>query len=287
MLSRHSHFGGTRWIHLWLELRQILGSYSHDMGFDTNHNSTMDIHLPKDDVQLFLYHTSHNLKAPISRLKGLINLILLEGEGGHKSSEQYVCKIDQELKQMEKMLAKLQILSDTLGEEQVPEECKPEDIVNEILCRHQQSVKEKNIFVQVHADSELKFRTYRPFLQLIFENLLENAIQYSKTNDKEAKLDICLEKRSRSLLLRLEDNGEGIRETSKEKVFDIFFRDSNKSEGGGLGLYIVKESLKKLKGSVQLESEEGKYTRFFMTIPEVVPLKKGYDKVLSEKDQSV
>jgi signal transduction histidine kinase len=65
----------------------------------------------------------------------------------------------------------------------------------------------------------------------------------------------------------VEDNGEGIGKEHLDKIYDMFFRATTNSHGSGLGLYIVKETLAKLNGNIQVESELGKWTKFTVKIP--------------------
>ncbi len=266
MVNRHTHIGGTRWIHLWLELRHALHIHSDFMKIFQK-TAPLKVHpTNQSDIQQFLYHTSHNLKGPVSRLKGLVTLILLETE--NKKSDQYVGKIDQEVKQMEKILAKLQTISDVLSVEHGVRECKLGILISQILDKQQEAIMEKNILVKIDADEDLQFWTEAPLLHLILDNLIENAIQYAKAGVGQPKLEIGLKKTAHTLHILVEDNGEGIRYGSEEKVFELFYRDSENSNGGGLGLYVVKEALKKLGGSICLESEEDQFTRFSLNIPE-------------------
>ena len=69
------------------------------------------------------------------------------------------------------------------------------------------------------------------------------------------------------MLISLEDNGDGIRQDSKEHIFELFYRDSPRSEGAGLGLYIVRECIKKMGGEIRLESKPSAFTRFELVLP--------------------
>lgn len=270
MVSRHSHIGGTRWVHLWIELKELLHLHTDFSKFFYKTVPQPSQTSPQDDFQQFLYHTSHNLKGPVSRLKGLINLILLEAND--KGSQQYVGKIDYEVKQMEKILSKLQNISDVLAVNYEPRECKLDEMLNETLGKYQQLAQEKNIFVRIHAEKNLTIWTKIPLLKVIIDNLVDNAIQYSSSDRDQSSLDISLEKRDGNLHILIEDNGVGIRRGAEERIYDIFFRDSDLSTGGGLGLYMVREALKKLGGAISLQSEEGAYSRFSLVVPEENPV---------------
>jgi signal transduction histidine kinase len=220
-----------------------------------------------DDLHTFFYHTSHNLKGPVSRLKGLIELLLLDDNA--QGGKTYAYRLDTEVKQMENMLRKLQTINDVLSEDQPVTECDLGKLINQVLSKYQKSVIEKNIFVRIYADQQVLFHTHSAHLSIILENLIENAIQYASTDDTQSYLEIVVNKKGNELMLCIEDNGSGIRKASLERVFDMFYRDSPQSNGGGLGLYIVKEAAKKIHASLSLESEEGCYSKFLLKIPEM------------------
>ena len=69
------------------------------------------------------------------------------------------------------------------------------------------------------------------------------------------------------VIIEIEDNGQGIREEYREKIFDMYYRANERSKGNGLGLYIVKKAVQKLNGTIQLITEFGKGSRFVITLP--------------------
>lgn len=101
----------------------------------------------------------------------------------------------------------------------------------------------------------------------ILQNLVENAIKYSKRNIP-AIVDIRVESHhGKFLTVRVEDNGIGIADDIQVKVFDMFFRGNEISRGSGLGLYILKNAVEKLKGKIILKSKENVGTTFIIELP--------------------
>ena len=105
-------------------------------------------------------------------------------------------------------------------------------------------------------------------MTIIIENLLENAVIFRKT--KIASIDIYLEKSDKHFIIRVTDNGVGILKDQYDKIFEMFYRGSQKSKGNGLGLYLVKKSVQKLQGEIRVESEEGEFTCFTISFPKVI-----------------
>ena len=104
-------------------------------------------------------------------------------------------------------------------------------------------------------------------LNIILGNLLENAFYFSAASDsKHVILDI--RRSANKTFIMIKDFGPGISTIIQERVFEMFYRGNTLSHGNGLGLYLVKCALSKIDGRIDLESEEGKYTAFTITLPD-------------------
>jgi signal transduction histidine kinase len=107
-------------------------------------------------------------------------------------------------------------------------------------------------------------------LSVIFNNLISNAIKYSDPSKEKPVIRIVADILRDKISLSFEDNGIGIEERYLTRVFDMFFRATEKNKGAGLGLYIVREAVDKLKGNVRIESVVGKGTTFRIELPNYV-----------------
>jgi signal transduction histidine kinase len=99
-------------------------------------------------------------------------------------------------------------------------------------------------------------------LKIIFSNLISNAIKYQDLGKPESYLLITVSVTPSHVRLSFTDNGVGIDQAYQEQIFDMFVRASEQSEGSGLGLYIVKQAVSVMQGSLQLESKLGTGTTF-------------------------
>jgi signal transduction histidine kinase len=118
-------------------------------------------------------------------------------------------------------------------------------------------------------------RLTRPFysddrlLRAVLQNLIENAIKYSRHNIADAYAQVLVEEVEDGMVkITVEDNGEGIPKAHLDKVFNMFFRATESSKGSGLGLYILRNALDKLQGTVHVDSDLGKGTRFTVFLPQ-------------------
>jgi signal transduction histidine kinase len=102
---------------------------------------------------------------------------------------------------------------------------------------------------------------------VIPNNLISTSIKYSDPQKDELIISIAGSVSNSNFTFSVEDNGMGMAEDQKGKIFNRFYRASENAAGSGWGLYIVKESLERLNGSVQLQSQVGKGSIFIVTLP--------------------
>jgi signal transduction histidine kinase len=123
-----------------------------------------------------------------------------------------------------------------------------------------------NIHWEIQTESGYPFRSDKARLMIILNNLIANAIRYSM-NSKNACVKISVNTDEEKAMLTIEDNGIGIQKENLSRIFDMFYRASEATPGSGLGLYIVKETLENLNGSIDVESSPGVGTKFTVMIP--------------------
>jgi signal transduction histidine kinase len=217
------------------------------------------------ELDSFVYHTSHDLKAPLKSILGLVSLAKLDDPD--KRFFEYHDRIEQSIHKLEEFISSI-IQFSTNSKTQV----KPIKIDFRLLIEN--AIRE----LQYHDDFDKikitqKIRSNGSFIsdekriQIILNNLLSNAIKYSDQNKSSKTLAIDVGQLNEGVRIVVEDNGIGISDEFKDRVFKMFYRASEKSYGSGLGLYIVQETVKKLGGSIRMESAEGLYTRFIIDLP--------------------
>lgn len=211
-------------------------------------------HIPKSSA------SSKSIFISLKNLKKLFSL--------RKKNMLQVEEMDLEIQQMEKMLSKLQTINEVISSNEATDECILEDMINRILNKLQTAIIERNIFVRIYAESDITFSSKPRLLYVILENLIENAVYYSSAGSSQSYVEINLKREGDEYLwVGIEDNGIGIRRDACDKIFNIFYKDSDLSNGGGLGLYIVREALQKLEGKIEFESEEGCFTKIEIRVP--------------------
>lgn len=223
--------------------------------------------LKKQNIELdkFVYYTSHDLKSPLASLKGLISLSQRETD---------INKIKEYLFLQEKSVSKLtNFINDlidatknklgTLDYVDIDVEADIKAMFESM--RYNESINHIQFSVEITQDCKLV--SDRNSFYLIMNNLLSNAIRYQKTNKSTSIIKISGVVNQAACKLSIYDTGIGIEKENLDKIFNMFYRATSIKDGSGLGLYIVKESLNKLGGTIEVNSEKNEFTTFYIQIP--------------------
>ena len=220
------------------------------------------------ELDSFVYSISHNLRAPLMSVLGLLELARNESNSSviqqyHDMMKSSVCKLDETLKE---------ILEYSRNARQglIIGEIDFEKTVNDNFERMQFMPGYERIRKDIFIEGESRFYSDHYRLSLILNNLISNAIKYSDPQKDNSFIHITITLRDDKVVLIFKDNGIGIEDSYIQKVFNMFFRATEKNEGAGLGLYIVKEAVDKLGGTIELESQVGSGTMFKIELPNLV-----------------
>lgn len=134
-------------------------------------------------------------------------------------------------------------------------------ILDSVAHLNKQSIEKS---VNIHDTTQLHCSKFR--LQSVLENIITNSVKYHDPSKEKLQLSIDVYISIERCTIIVADNGIGIPEKVQSKVFEMFYRGTNKSHGSGLGLYIVKETVAQMNGTIQLESKENVGTKISITI---------------------
>ena len=214
------------------------------------------------DLKQFSYITSHNLRAPLSNLTGLLNLI------------EEIPIEDSELKEIINGFSKsTHLLNETIN-----------DLVKVIIIKDNPSVQKEKLFIKdvfenvfnqlsflissnkpilkIDLEVETIFDINKSYLESIFLNLLTNAINYREPS-RQLRITIATKVEDNNLFMTFKDNGIGIDlEKNNDKIFGLYQRFHNYPESKGLGLYLVKSQVESMGGTISVDSIVGKGTTF-------------------------
>ena len=222
-----------------------------------------------NELNTFMYKATHDLRAPLSSLLGLVSL----AKSTRKADEldTYFSMIDESTRKMDKILIDLvDIIKISRG---VPEiaEINLSSLIDEILSLLNNSPGFKGIEITRSIELTRPFYSDPKLLYSVFQNLLDNSAKY-KSHGIKNRIHIAATETTTGIQILISDNGIGIPENLQEKVFQMFYRATTSSSGTGLGLYIVKNSIDKLSGTIELSSKEKEGTFVSITLPSSCPL---------------
>ena len=145
-----------------------------------------------------------------------------------------------------------------------------EKIMNGIMVSVKGQPGSDQVKLRLDVAPDLNFRSNEEMIYSVIYNLVLNSIKYKRRID-DAFVNVLVFRRKDNLIIEVSDNGEGIQKDLQQKVFNMFFRGNEKATGIGLGLYIVKNIVEKLKGTISMESEEGQGTSMTVVLPYDAP----------------
>jgi signal transduction histidine kinase len=223
-----------------------------------------DLQKSNTELDHFVYSTSHDLKAPLSSISGLINIA--KHEVKEDKALEYFRMIEGRIDKLNLFIKDIIDISRNSRLDSIKEAVNIASLVDIAIDNNKYMENAHAINFIRNIDKENNHQLDRARLEVILNNLISNAIKYHKTSG-ERWIQISVKKLKTSVRIIIADNGIGIKEDRQDKVFDMFYRGHESSDGSGLGLYIVMEVIKKMKGKVLLKSEEHVGTEIKITLP--------------------
>ncbi|MGX7666402.1 sensor histidine kinase [Flavobacterium pedocola] len=218
------------------------------------------------ELDRFVYSTSHDLRAPLNSMLGLIEIAqddtsdeLMQGhlqmlKGNAKKLDGFICDILDYSRN-----SRMEIHKEPINFYELLED----------VTQNLKFMGDTNRVVDFKIDisGDIPFHSDKNRLVTILNNLISNAIRYQNPNVTDPFVNIKIDSSTTEANIVISDNGIGIRKELHPKIFDMFYRVSHESVGSGLGLYIVKEAISKLNGNIEVQSEIGEGTTFAIKIP--------------------
>lgn len=227
------------------------------------------------ELDTFVYSVSHNLRAPLMSVLGLVNLASEEKD--LSNIRQYHQLMRQSILKLDSTLQEILEYSRNAREEIKIERIDFENLIGENLKKMQFMPGFADIVTSVSVHSPVEFHCDSYRLSVIFNNFISNSVKYLDRTKIKSVIEISVEVTDERALIQFTDNGIGIDKEFQPRVFDMFFRATQAREGAGLGLYIVKEAVEMLQGVITVKSEFGEGTTFTVTIPNHVKKKRKPD----------
>lgn len=219
--------------------------------------------LVNHELDRFVYSASHDLRSPITSLKGLIEITQLEDDVDQ--IKDYLSLMYQSLTKQDQFISDIIDYSKNKRKQIIMEPVSLQDLFNEAISQLMHIENANRItFRQELLVDQIQSDGLR--LKIIISNLISNAIKYADNTKQEMFISIKTYIQEGSSKIEVSDNGIGINDESKDYIFEMYY-GTNKNKGSGLGLYIVKEAVENIKGNISVFSESNIGSKFIVTIP--------------------
>lgn len=227
-----------------------------------------ELEIINSELDNFVYITSHDLKAPLASILGLVNVMRLENDNTLKDNI-YLNMIEQSIFKLDNFTSDIIDYSKNsrlkVNSQKIIIPKLSQGVWEDLTILEQNAIAAPQVLIE--NEQNIPFHSDKKRLKVIFRNLLSNALRYYDREKNSLQIAIKVKVFKEKALLSFSDNGEGIEEKYLPKIFEMFYRASAKSKGAGLGLYIVKQIVKTLDGKIAVSSIPKVGTTFKITLP--------------------
>ncbi len=242
-------------------------------------NTNESLSKVNDELDNFIYKTSHDIRGPLASLKGMVNLARMDVKD--EKALGYLGKLDLTAEKLNVILTRLLIVNRINHAELKPESVHFEPMLQEILLLEVKKGIPAKVNIEYNVDPAVILHSDREMVRLILENLIDNSIKFHNESPRvDSFVKVLVKQDHGNVVVHVLDNGVGISQLSKENIFHMFVRASERSETGGIGLYLAKIATEKLGGEISLLPTED-VTEFQVKFPN--DLQRIIDKRREEK----
>lgn len=249
---------------MWQENKQAIQEIKQER--DKLHMTGRELQDRNFELDQLIHKISMDVKAPLASVLGLVNLITMEDEVD--KIKEYAKLIENRVLKLDNFMMSILNFSKANRRKMKFQRIDFQKLINQCLTELKYLKNYKDIQKRIELDAENE-----PFvcdalrLRIILGNILANSIRYQKSYTEGNLVTIHVKTTPDEALITITDNGTGINEHYLDKVFEMFVRASEQSDGPGLGLYIVGKVVAKLNGKVELKSREMQETEVKIIIP--------------------
>lgn len=230
---------------------------------EKNQLQTRIIENKNAELDSFFYRISHDLKGPIASMLGLS--ALAKRDIHDASARAYLEKQHIQAERLNNIISGLIQLTKLNDAALLKEKIDFNKLIEECIHSLSHLPEFPRITFRKEIEPGLTFHTEWTLLNAIVQNLVENGIKYS--TQENAFVSIRVWSENNGVIIQVADNGHGISTEHQSKIFEMFYRATHQSRGTGLGLYILKRSVDKLQGEIQIESMPGAGSTFTVKLP--------------------
>ncbi|HOX81913.1 MAG TPA: HAMP domain-containing sensor histidine kinase [Chryseolinea sp.] len=222
----------------------------------------------KTSIHPDVYSITHDLRAPLMSIKGLINLLRSDLTKEHFDA--YLMFLEASVDKMNDSISEIIDHSKNNRDTEIPkQEIDFYEIIKESLQSFKYMEDMESVHITISTEESGLFISDRKRILSFFNNMISNAIRY-RDSSKNSYLHIDISFNKGNAIITFKDNGIGIAEEFQSKIFNKLFRVTNDNRGSGIGLHIVQKSIKTLGGKIKLQSILGEGSTFTIEIPNLL-----------------
>jgi PAS domain S-box-containing protein len=247
----------------------------------TEKNNTKEIlklqldELKKTNSELdrFVYSASHDLRSPLKSMLGLSNMIIDDISLDNRNQLEQMGMMQSSIIKLDNFIEDILDYSRNARKEVEKKAIDFEQTIDEIMKNLAHMDGADSIELKLEINQKMEFISDRARVNMILINIISNAIKYKDTSKENAIIVVSVKCSIDYATIIIDDNGIGIDEKNLGRIFDMFYRATKFSTGSGLGLYITKEAIEKVNGSIKIESKLTSGTQVSIRIPNALQLR--------------
>ncbi|WP_176955983.1 sensor histidine kinase [Catalinimonas alkaloidigena] len=242
----------------------------YDQAYQTIQSHNNSLQKANQELDRFVYSASHDLRAPIASVMGLIQVARMEKDSGQLST--YFDLQEQRLRKLDTFIQDIIHYSRNSRQALRPARIhfrEQIELAFEMYGVADQGLTVEKIYTETVTPHD--FHTDPGKLEVILNNLISNGFRYADARKERSFVKISVTQQANEVLLKVADNGVGIPTEHQARIFEMFYRANDQKPGSGLGLFIVKETVEKMQGSIAVESTPGQGTTFTVRLPNLPP----------------
>ncbi len=232
------------------------------------HQSVRTLTQQNQNLEQFSFIVSHNLRSPLARIKGILNLLKLKNHTPLELESMHQLLFDSST-QLDAVIRDLtDILNIRKGVDYHSERIIVYDVLRTLFNSFEDELKKVNAIIDINISPQLEIVGVKAYVNSIFYNLISNALKY-KAKNRPLSIALSSEVRNGFCYFKVKDNGLGIdlANGNDQKIFGLYKRFHPSVEGKGFGLYLVKTQLETMNGTIQVKSQLNIGTEFTFSIP--------------------
>ncbi len=217
------------------------------------------------ELDSLLYRSSHDLISPVKSVQGLLELMKMSEEKSEQ--EHYMHLMQDRIKRLEKIISEISMYVKSAKGKPIQKPFFLKELVNEVWAELEFLEGAYRITFAADIEDTFEIQSDRDRWKIVLSNLITNAIKYHDQKKEDPFIKISVIKEDQTIKVLVSDNGQGIEPKYQDRLFEMFYRATDASQGTGLGLFLVKKVVDSLRGTIQLQSDFKVGTRVEIAIP--------------------